>query len=123
MEIHYQFEPTDLEALNAFVHRGTLAGYIIKRPFLFIAGLVLFFGALLFGRLAATRGSRRVILGGGIMHREFLFPLIRTEVQQLLNGYVNHPMILEHIDGYIVPPGLGSQAGVLGAIALARELG
>ncbi len=69
-----------------------------------------------------TLSPRKVILGGGIMQRQFLFPLIRSEVQQLLNGYVDHPMILEHIDQYIVPPGLGNQSGVLGAIALAKSL-
>ena len=69
-----------------------------------------------------TLSPRRVILGGGIMQRQFLFPIVRAEVQQLLNGYVDHPMILEHMDQYIVPPGLGNQAGVLGAIALAKSL-
>jgi fructokinase len=39
----------------------------------------------------------------------------------LLNGYVQAPEILEHIDDYIVPPRLGSRAGVLGAIALAQR--
>ena len=29
--------------------------------------------------------------------------------------------ILDHIDTYIVPPALGSKAGVLGAIALAKQ--
>ena len=50
-----------------------------------------------------------------------LFPLIRQKVTDLLNGYVQSPHILEQIDDYIVPPGLGSQAGVLGGIALARQ--
>ena len=49
--------------------------------------------------------------------------LVRAEVQTLLNGYVRAPAILERIDDYIVPPGLGGRAGVLGAIALAQDLG
>jgi fructokinase len=56
------------------------------------------------------------------MQQAHLFPMIRTEVQKLLNGYVGSPVILEHIDDYIVPPGLGGRAGVLGAIALAQQL-
>jgi fructokinase len=40
-------------------------------------------------------------------------------VLELLNGYIQAPEILERIDQYIVPPGLGGNAGVLGAIALA----
>jgi fructokinase len=50
-----------------------------------------------------------------------LFPLIHREVVELLGGYVRSPQILEGIDEYIVPPGLGSRAGVLGAIALAYQ--
>lgn len=48
MEIHYQPDPTDLEALNAFVHRGTLAGWLMKRPAVFVGVLIVFLGAVLF---------------------------------------------------------------------------
>jgi fructokinase len=68
-----------------------------------------------------TLAPQRIILGGGVMQQEFLFPLIREKVQALLNGYVQVPAILEHIDTYIIPPGLGKHAGVLGAIALAEQ--
>jgi len=64
----------------------------------------------------------RIILGGGIMQQPHLFPLIRAQVQQLLNGYLKYPAVQEGIDGYIVPPGLGSDAGVLGSIALAEQV-
>lgn len=66
---------------------------------------------------------RRVILGGGVMKQEQLFPMIRHEVLVLLNGYVQAPALLEDIDAYIVPPGLGERSGVLGAIALAQISG
>lgn len=61
---------------------------------------------------------KKVILGGGVMHQTQLFPLIHAEVQRLLNGYVNHEAILDHIEEYIVPPGLGDNAGLSGALAL-----
>lgn len=64
---------------------------------------------------------QRIIMGGGIMERERLFPAIRRRVQELLNGYVQAPAILEAIERYVVPPALGSRAGVLGAIALAQR--
>jgi len=64
---------------------------------------------------------QRIILGGGVMERRFLFPMIRQRVQTLLNGYVVHAAILRDIDDYIVPPALGAQAGVLGAVALAHD--
>jgi len=56
------------------------------------------------------------------MGQSLLFPVIRQEVQSLLNGYVQAPAILDGIAGYIVPPGLGNLAGVLGAIALAIDV-
>jgi fructokinase len=71
--------------------------------------------------LICTLSPQRVILGGGVMQQAHLFPMIRSEVQQLLNGYVKAGAILERIDEYVVPPGLGSRAGVKGAIALAQQ--
>lgn len=61
---------------------------------------------------------KKIILGGGVMHQRQLFPLIREEVRRSLNGYVNASAILEEIDQYIVPPGLGDNAGLCGALAL-----
>jgi fructokinase len=68
-----------------------------------------------------TLSPNRIIVGGGVMQQKHLFPLIHEEVKRLLNGYIQLPMILERIHEYIVPPGLGDRAGVLGAIALARQ--
>ena len=64
---------------------------------------------------------QRIIIGGGVMQQPQLFPLVRRRVQELLNNYLPVPAILDHIDDYIVPPGLGDQAGVLGAMALAQH--
>jgi fructokinase len=66
-----------------------------------------------------TLSPQRIIMGGGVMEQPRLFSLIRQKTLDLLNGYVQSPAILTHIDDYIVPPGLGNRAGVLGAIALA----
>lgn len=62
---------------------------------------------------------KRIVLGGGVMSRSFLFPKIRSRVLKLLNDYVASKSITENIDLYIVPPGLGKLSGVLGAAALA----
>jgi fructokinase len=69
-----------------------------------------------------TLSPNKIILGGGVMQREFLFPKVRHRVHELLNGYVSSKIILEQIDQYIVPPGLGNQAGSMGAIAIAMQL-
>ena len=68
-----------------------------------------------------TLSPRKIILGGGVMQRDFLFPKVRRRVLELLNGYVVSKTLLENIDHYIVPPGLGNQAGSMGAIALAMQ--
>lgn len=69
-----------------------------------------------------TLSPERVILGGGVMAQRQLFPKIRNEVQRLLADYIQHPSILHRIDAYIVPPGLGKRAGVMGALALGMAL-
>lgn len=51
-----------------------------------------------------------IIIGGGVAQRVG-FPVLREKTAALLNGYTGMPSI--------VPPGLKSDAGVLGAIALA----
>lgn len=69
--------------------------------------------------LICTLSPQKVVLGGGVMQNMALFPLVHRQVQELLNGYIASPTILDHIEDYIVPPGLGNQAGGLGSIALA----
>jgi len=71
--------------------------------------------------LICILSPQRIILGGGVMRQTHLFPLIRNKVRELLNDYVKAAAILERIDEYIVPPGLGDRAGVKGAIALAQQ--
>jgi fructokinase len=61
-----------------------------------------------------TLSPERVILGGGVMQRTELFPKVRGRVGELLNGYLQPPEM--------VPPELGTRAGVLGALALANGL-
>ena len=65
-----------------------------------------------------TMSPQRIIVGGGVMHRLELFPLIQTQVLGLLNNYVLADEITGRIESYIVPPGLGDNAGIMGALAL-----
>lgn len=78
--------------------------------------------ALALQNLICTLSPRKIILGGGVMQQAHLFPMIRTETLRLLNGYVQSAAILDNVDQYIVPPGLGSRAGVMGAVALALQV-
>jgi len=38
-----------------------------------------------------------------------------------LNGYLNLDELTDGMDRYVIPPGLGSLAGPLGALALAAD--
>lgn len=72
--------------------------------------------------LICTLSPQRIIMGGGVMDVPGLLPKVREKTVAYLNDYVQHPSITEHIDDYIVPPALGSKAGVLGAIALGLQM-
>lgn len=77
--------------------------------------------ALALSSYILTLVPQRIILGGGVMQQPQLFPLVRQETQTLLNRYLHIPAILDHMEAYLVPPGLGNRAGVLGALALAER--
>ena len=77
--------------------------------------------ALALHNFICTLSPQRIILGGGVMQNHHLFPMVRLKVTQFLNQYVQAVEILQNIDRYIVPPALGGRAGVLGAIALAKQ--
>jgi fructokinase len=63
----------------------------------------------------------RIVTGGGIMQRIALLPRLRYHAQQQLAGYIRQPALLNGLEEYIVAPGLGARAGVLGALALAAS--
>jgi fructokinase len=63
----------------------------------------------------------RLILGGGVMRQRKLFPLLREAFIRRLSGYLKAPEFAKKIDGFILPPALGEQVGVLGALALASQ--
>lgn len=66
-----------------------------------------------------TFSPEKIILGGGVMHKDFLFPMIREKTLQLLGGYISSPVVDAGLTDYIVSPGLGDNSGVMGAWLLA----
>jgi len=65
-----------------------------------------------------------IVLGGGVMSRGVLYEMIRREVLEMLGGYVaSEKLAPQGISSYIVPPALGMNSGVVGALLLgARAL-
>jgi fructokinase len=78
--------------------------------------------ALALVNFVCTLSPQRIVIGGGVMSKAHLYPMVRRQVLELLNNYVRAPRILEEIDDYIVAPWLGGHAGVLGALALAQRV-
>ena len=81
--------------------------------------------ALALANITAVLSPRRLIVGGGVrragrLGEEKFFGLLREKTRAVMGGYLASPALAEEIDGYIVPPRLGDDAGVCGAIALAQ---
>jgi fructokinase len=74
--------------------------------------------------LAVSVAPQRILIGGGVaVARPELFPRIRGLLAQSLNGYLDVREITSAagLERYVVPPGLGSGAGPLGALATAAD--
>ena len=61
-----------------------------------------------------------IILGGGVMHQEQLFPKIRRYVKKMMNGYIKTKEMAD-LDHYIVPASLHDDQGIMGALELGRR--
>ena len=67
-----------------------------------------------------TLSPQKIILGGGVMHQEQLFALIRERFVQEMGGYIQ-TRELENLEEYIVPASLNDDQGIMGAIKLAID--
>ena len=61
----------------------------------------------------------RVVLGGGVIKKPGLLPIVRTQVKELISDYIELASEVGNIDHFIVPPALGDHTGVVGALHLA----
>jgi fructokinase len=75
--------------------------------------------ALAVVNLIYSFSPQRVVLGGGVMQVPGIIDRVRGEVQRTINNYLQADRITRDIDQLIVPPGLDTRSGVLGALALA----
>jgi len=75
--------------------------------------------AVMCHNLTLTLSPSRIILGGGVMDQSQLYPKIRQQFEELMNGYMLPPIPL---DEYIVAPGLPGRSGEVGAVALAQTV-
>jgi fructokinase len=72
--------------------------------------------------LVVSVAPQRILIGGGVLSAQpHLFPRIRSCFATSLNGYLDIPQVTSGLELYIGPPGLGTRAGPLGALALALD--
>lgn len=75
--------------------------------------------------LAATlvllHAPDRLIFGGGVMKAPGLLAALRRATEARLRGYVSDARLDPGLERYLVAPALGDDAGITGAILLARQ--
>jgi len=69
--------------------------------------------------LLLTASPTKLIFGGGVMNVGALLPMIREAAAGYLNDYLDFSALATGPEELIVTPGLESNAGLLGAVALA----
>lgn len=77
--------------------------------------------ALALHNYVCTLSPERIVIGGGVAGVSGLLAQVRRALGELLNGYICTTALTDELDAYVVPPGLGSRSGVLGAMALAAD--
>lgn len=62
---------------------------------------------------------QRIVMGGGVGSRPAVLAATRAHARRWIGGYIAHPRLDGDLSAFILPPGLGEQSGLLGAVALA----
>ena len=77
--------------------------------------------------LTYVLSPRRIILGGSVrkagkLGQDAFLARTRAHLLEVLNGYIASPVLTpDGVAGFVVPPALGDDAGVCGAMALAHD--
>lgn len=80
-------------------------------------GIVAFYLAQLVVAQRALLSPERMVFGGGVMATPGLLDRVRAEVRRMEAGYFGD----QPPETLLVPPGLGTEAGLMGALAVAME--
>lgn len=68
-----------------------------------------------------TLSPKLIVLGGGVAQQLWLFPLIRSKLVRILNGYLKTSALSANLEQYVVPAKLGNLAGIAGGLVLAEQ--
>ncbi|KAJ8603617.1 hypothetical protein CTAYLR_004853 [Chrysophaeum taylorii] len=78
-----------------------------------------FYLAAMCANLVLVVSPQKIILSGGVMQRESLFPKIKRNLIKFLNGYIPAKQLED--DDYVAPSCWGNDAGIYGALVLAKQ--
>lgn len=73
--------------------------------------------------LTLIMAPQKIVLGGGVMHRTHLYPMVRERTLHWLGGFI--PRLADdpaEIERLVVPPGCKAAPGLVGAFLLAESL-
>lgn len=90
-------------------------------------GLTIRYMAHALVNLTCVLSPHRIVLGGSVrkggrLGEAAFFDRLRKDFREILNGYIALPALDERgISDFLLPPQLGDDAGVCGALALAQE--
>ncbi|MEX2278451.1 MAG: ROK family protein [Acidimicrobiia bacterium] len=71
-----------------------------------------------FRQFVYTLAPDVIVMGGGVSHLRSLHTATNDRLVEMMAGYAIQP---EHLAGFVVAPGLGDNAGIAGALALAES--
>jgi fructokinase len=73
-----------------------------------------------FRQFVYTLAPDVIVMGGGVSHLPGIHAATNRKLIEMMAGYAIQP---EHRDGFVMPPGLGDDSGIVGALALAASVG
>lgn len=72
--------------------------------------------------LLLISSPEHIVIGGGVLNRQCLYEKIQTHTLQVLGGYIVSDLLTrERIGEYITPSQWGNDAGIIGALYLAKQ--
>lgn len=63
---------------------------------------------------------QKIVLGGGVMHKDGLIEMVREKVTRLAAGYIQTKELAD-MDSYLVLPSLDDNQGIMGALKLGMD--
>jgi len=64
--------------------------------------MIAFYLAQACANISLLTSVQKIVIGGGVMQRKVIMNLLHQEFIMQMNGYVQHPLLTEKVEEYIV---------------------